>query len=402
MRSVITLVAIKSRLRRLRGDEPAPARKRIAILVTSDFGQPSVEEIDRQAGAGERPRRDYAELARVLDADVIDGAYMTHRATPIARLVARRVNLAAGQVVEGFVRRRRYSVMVAWADRIGLPLALLLKIARSRQHLVLISIRITNGVKAFLVKRLRVYSHLDAIFARNLQLQLAAEELGVPDEKLRSDGPALDELFWTPIPREPENMICAVGWEARDYQTLIEAVRDLPVTVEIAAGTITLPELLDVSGTVDAGLVKSTGELPSNVHLRTYKAPELRALYARSRFVVVPVHQVDFDAGATAITEAMGMARAVITSRVPALTGQFRDGEAGMYVEPGDVAGWRASIQYLLDHPDEAARMGQTGRALVDRVHRLDDGTVRFAEFIRGLTAECPSTAALGSAVLSG
>lgn len=392
----MTLPNMISRARHRRADQRGKAGGRVAILVTSDFGQPSAEQIRAQAAAGERPRRDYVELAQVLDAEVIDADYMAQRASWIARLVARKVNVAAGQVVEGFLRRRRYSVIVAWADRIGLPLALLLKITRSRQPMILISIRITNGVKAFFVKRLKVYSQLDAIFARSLQLQLAADRLGVPADKLRFDGPALDERFWKPVEVEPENMICAVGWEERDYATLIAAVSTLPVNVEIAAGTITLPELLDVSGTVDAKLVKSTGQLPSNVRLRTYKAPELRDLYARSRFVVVPVNTIDFDAGATSITEAMAMGKAVITTRTAALTSLFRDGEAGMFVAPGDVAAWRAAIQYLLDHPDEAARMGDAGRASVERVHRLDEGTLRFADYIRALSPDRATRAASG------
>jgi len=383
----MTFLDSMSRLRRRRLDKRATAGRRIAILVTSDFGQPSVEEICCEAAAGERPRRDYVELAQMLDAEVIDGEYMARHAAPIARLVARTVSLAAGQVVEGFLRRRRYSVIVAWADRIGLPLALLLKITRSRQQLVLISIRITNGVKGFFVKRLRVHSHLHSIFARSLQRELAADELGVPADKLRIDGPAIDELFWKPTKSASENMICAVGWEERDYATLIEAVRTLPVNVEIAAGTSTLPDLPDVSRTVDANLVKSTGELPSTVRLRTYQPLELRELYARSRFVVVPVNPVDFDAGATAITEAMAMGKAVITSRAAALTNVFQDGEAGIFVEPGDVAAWREAIRYLLDHPDEAVLMGEAGRASVERMYRLDACTVRFAEVIRACQA---------------
>jgi Glycosyl transferases group 1 len=168
----------------------------------------------------------------------------------------------------------------------------------------------------------------------------------------------------------------------RDYATLIEAVRDLPVDVEIAAGTITLPNVHDLSGTVDSDIAGGTGKLPSNVRVGSYKHPELRELYARSRFVVVPVQAVDFDAGVTAISEAMAMGKAVITTRAVGLTSLFQDGEAGIFVEAGDVAAWRAAVNYLLDHPDQAARMGQAGRECIERVHGLDDAMVRLAEVI--------------------
>jgi glycosyltransferase involved in cell wall biosynthesis len=41
----------------------------------------------------------------------------------------------------------------------------------------------------------------------------------------------------------------------------------------------------------------------------------LRDLYSQSRFVVVPLHEVDFDAGVTTLTEAMAMGKAVIVTR---------------------------------------------------------------------------------------
>src|SRR4051794_1943311 len=92
-----------------------------AIVVTSYPGQPSCAEIERQASAGERPRKDYVELARVLDAVVIDNHYMAERATPVARMLAGRMGLPAGQVAEAYLRRRQFQHVCAWADRLGLP-----------------------------------------------------------------------------------------------------------------------------------------------------------------------------------------------------------------------------------------------------------------------------------------
>src|SRR5436190_520344 len=95
-------------------------RKRSAILVTSYPGQLSCAEFARLAAAGERPRKDYVELARLLDADVIDNHYMEERAAPLARAIAKQAGLPAGQVVEAFLRRDHYSHVCAWADRLAL------------------------------------------------------------------------------------------------------------------------------------------------------------------------------------------------------------------------------------------------------------------------------------------
>jgi hypothetical protein len=45
---------------------------RTLILVTSHPGQPTCSDLARQAMAGERPRKDYVELARLIGADVLD------------------------------------------------------------------------------------------------------------------------------------------------------------------------------------------------------------------------------------------------------------------------------------------------------------------------------------------
>jgi glycosyltransferase involved in cell wall biosynthesis len=45
----------------------------------------------------------------------------------------------------------------------------------------------------------------------------------------------------------------------------------------------------------------------------------------------------------------------------------FRDGEAGLLVPPASAARLAGSIARLLDHPNEAARMGRRGRELVSR-----------------------------------
>jgi glycosyltransferase involved in cell wall biosynthesis len=370
--------------RRADATRASAARARYAILVTTGHGQPSVAELDHAAACGQRPRRDYVELARLLEADVIDAEYMAGRASPIARLVAGTLGISAGQIIEAFVRRRRYPVIVAWSDRLGLPLALLLKIVRSRRRIVLISILITNRKKAFFLKHLRVQSHIHVIVGRKFQMEVAARELGVPADKIRVEPRGVDDRFWRrPSDGRPRDLICAVGWLERDYATLGRAVEDLPIDVELAVGSVYLPDSPDPERMIGSsrGPVPSS-ELPPNMHLGGYRPAELRELYSRSRFVVVPVKPVEWDAGVTAITEAMAMGKAVLATRMPGLADLFEDGNEGLFVAPGDAQAWRSAIKRLWAHPDEAARMGRAGRERIERVHRLDDCMTRLAAIV--------------------
>src|SRR5207302_1607351 len=140
-----------------------------ARLAATYRASPSCPELARQADADERPRKDYVELARVLGADVLDDQYLETRAMPLARTIARRVSRADGQVLEAFLRGGRYDHICAWVDRVGLPLAFLHKLARIRRDLVLISSWLSAPRQAFLLRNLRVHTHLRAIVSYSSQ-----------------------------------------------------------------------------------------------------------------------------------------------------------------------------------------------------------------------------------------
>jgi glycosyltransferase involved in cell wall biosynthesis len=56
-----------------------------------------------------------------------------------------------------------------------------------------------------------------------------------------------------------------------------------------------------------------------------------------------------------------------------------------LWVKPGDVAGWREAFHYILDHPNEAAQMGQRARALCLQRYNLQAFTAHLAKVIRSV-----------------
>ena len=105
---------------------------------------------------------------------------------------------------------------------------------------------------------------------------------------------------------------------------------------------------------------------PANVDIRRLGFVDLRQLYADAAFVVMPLMDVDFQAGITTILEAMAMARAVVCTRTPGQTDTIVDGCSGVYVPPGDVGALRQAITTLLDDAPEAERLGEGGRRWVE------------------------------------
>lgn len=366
-------------------DTGAVERSRSAILVTSPAGQLTCAELARQAAADERPRKDYVELASRLDADVIDSHWMSEKAYPVARAVSARIGMPAGQVLEAFLRRGRYRHVLAWADRLGLPLALLLKLTRSKQDLALISVWLSRNKKAVFLRQFKVATHISAIIGQSAQADIAVTRLGVAASKLYAEPWPVDDRFWRPSAPSSQRLIAAAGLEARDYRSLLKAVRGLDAELEMAVGSIALPEMAGEGGEVHREIAEIHAEgLPPNAHAAERSSRQLRELYARSRVVVVPLHDVEFDAGVTAATEAMSTGKPVIATRTRGLRDLFVHGEQGLYVPPHDPRALREAIVHLLESPAEAQRMGRAARALVERRHRLDPCLDRLAAIVRG------------------
>jgi glycosyltransferase involved in cell wall biosynthesis len=55
--------------------------------------------------------------------------------------------------------------------------------------------------------------------------------------------------------------------------------------------------------------------------------------------------------------------------------------QTGFYVAPGDAGALRAAIAYLLDHPDERARMGRAARRVTEELYSVE----HFAERLRSM-----------------
>ena len=388
---------------------------RTAVVVTSYAGQTSQPEAQRLATEGVLPRSAAVEVPRALDADVIDVHYMSERASRPARLIAQRFGLPAGQVVEVLLRRRRYASVLAWADRLGLPLSLANKLSRSRQDVVMVSVDLSGPKKARFLQLTRSHSHLRKIVvSSSVQQALAHSELGVPQSKLAFVPPGVDTDFWNGPPPPGDRRLCSVGWESRDYGTFVRACADVDAQVEVALGSViflsppggapatddttteqsapalTLESFAALKGTQGYRMLEESleemgaSELPANVVWHEQLKPvDLRAMYARSQFVVIPLHDVSFDAGYTATVEAMSMGRAVIISRTHGQVDLIEDGVQGVYVPVGDAAALHAAIERLLSSPDEVRRMGAAGRRLVEERYGLEQYVDRLVDLVR-------------------
>jgi glycosyltransferase involved in cell wall biosynthesis len=341
---------------------------------------------------GARPRADYLELARAFDAELLDYAAARRQAGFVGRLLERAGGPNLLLAWHCFRRRGEYRAIFTDGEQVGIPLAILLKFCgrgRSAVRHLMIGHVLSVGKKVLLFDLLGIKSAVDRFFVyATCQQRFVESRLSVPAAKVGLIPFMVDSEFFalerlpnreggeTSADRKPT--ICAVGLEYRDYPTLVEAVRGLDVQLVIAAAS-------PWSKRADTTPRQA---LPENVVVRQYSQYELRQLYAASRFVVVPLSEVDFQAGVTTILEAMAMERAVICSRTRGQTDVVVEGETGRYVPVGDPVALRAAIEELLANPEEARRMGQAGRRRVQQELSLDRYVERLDRSLRAVLAD--------------
>jgi glycosyltransferase involved in cell wall biosynthesis len=305
-----------------------------------------------------------------------------------------------------FRKRASYDVIVTDGEHIGIPLALLLKAARSRIGHITIGHLLTAGKKRPMFKWLKAHTHMDRIVVHSRrQYELAIDDLGIPPERLSLMPYQVDAGFWQPSSEvAEERLICSVGLEFRDYPTLLRAVDGLDLKVLIGAASHWSKRRNTATGE----------HVPANVEVSKFDYQALRQLYARSAMVVVPLDDVDFQAGITVILEAMAMGKPVIVTHTRGQTDVIEDRRSatrgavtrvrprslvrelaesaglavehtGLYVPPADPDALRQAIVYLLDATETRQQLGSAGRRTVERLMTVDHFAARIGQLVQSV-----------------
>jgi glycosyltransferase involved in cell wall biosynthesis len=275
------------------------------------------------------------------------------------------------------VRRRRdeYDVIVTWSERVTLALMTLDRFARIRKpHIAMLYWFSRPSVRV----PLRAFeSRLHAIITwSSVQRAYAIERLGVAPEKLYLVKHFVDSLFWSPRERQTD-MICSAGAEMRDYPTLLAALRGTDVRCHIATDHVRV-DRFGFARRVSAQTFATAAS--DNVTIGRKTPSEIRELYARSRFVVVPLRRTDTDNGVNVILEAMAMGKAVICSRTRGQVDVIEEGVTGLFAPVGDADALRTAVLSLWNDPERARAMGRAARAYVERHHGLE----KFCQDVKG------------------
>lgn len=368
---------------------------RILLVINATITEQSKQAIQD----GRSPRKDYLELQRALGADLIDlDSLEWQRWTRVTR---RFLGAAAAQTLLAWKRSSHYDAVFADRETTGLGLAALFKLWPKRPRLIMIGHLLSPPKKQRVIRALRLHKTVDCLIVHSsAQQQVAVSRLGFDAQNVALIPYQADEHFWKVSSQSLRNQICSVGLEYRDYETLIRAMDGLDADLVIAAASHWSKHIV-------------TFDTPPRVYVQAFDYEGLRALYSESRCVVIPLKDVDNQAGITVILEAMAMGKAVVVSHTRGQEDVVRDrrrmsrtevsrvcqpdwaarlganndgdyGHTGIYVAPGDPTELRRAIAFLLSHPTVADDMGRNGRHVIETVMGLDSFTERVVALIRG------------------
>lgn len=348
-------------------------------------------DIETQIAEGKRPVADYIAMAKAFQADLVDYQKARQMTGWFGQLLEKigGANLRLAWCC--YQLRGRYRVLFTDGEQVGIPLALFLKFLNigrrphfsGRPRHLMIAHILSVPKKTLLFDWLRLASHIDIIFPyATWQKRFIEERWNIPPEKVQFTPFMVDASFFSPekaagdgfsVTRPERPMICAVGLEFRDYPTLLKAVKGLDIQVVIAAASPWSKRSDTTAG----------HEIPDNVTVRRFSQYELRDLYAASRFVVLPLYNVNFQAGVTSILEGMAMEKAIICSRTPGQTDVVIENETGLYVPPGDAEALRTAIVRLIENPALAEQLGKRGRQVILDHMSLDRYVERLQKFVK-------------------
>jgi glycosyltransferase involved in cell wall biosynthesis len=350
-----------------------------------------------------RPRADYEVLLQRTQGTLVDADCTPSASGTVVRLLQQR-GLQSASVAYHTLCAHRGGPIWAGGEDVGLPLGLLSQRYLRRPRIYMVTHGSYFGSARFrrLMRLLRYAGNVHYLCLSEALRSALIAEFGVPEHRAHNTGYAADTDYFQPSAREPDSgCIASAGAANRDFPTLVAASRGLPAQVTIACGSAWFPQAVEI------------GEnLPPNVTARPHAYPELRALYARSAFVVVPLRPGKHACGYAVIADAMAAGRAVIVTRTAAASDFVVEGETGLYVRDGDHEDLRDKMRFLLTHPEEAQRMGRCARARMERHYSLDAYCRRMAQVMDLAEADqvetcvepeehCGKAARLPSAVMS-
>ncbi len=192
---------------------------------------------------------------------------------------------------------------------------------------------------------------------------------------------------------QPKDKVLFVGRiePRKGIDNLVKAVQELDICLYVTGGM-----RFKKKDSKYLDLLKSIDKNNKVVFQFNLNDTELVDLYNTAIVTVLPSVWVDCygtyhrwpESFGLVLVESMACGTPVICTANRAMQEIVTDGETGFTIPPGDVASLKGKIQYFLDNPEEARRMGERGKAEVHEKFTWDAVAKRCIEGYRKLISD--------------
>lgn len=335
----------------------------------------------KEAQLGLSPRHSMAELSRLLDAKIHDGAGLTpslsdillgklSRTSPLWWTIARSLRK---KVVSG-------DVIFCTGEDIAAPVAALCG-NMPQVGLAVMAHSVDSRKKRLALQAFRMKSRVDLFFTvAEPQAAFLREFLNLSSRRVKFVWDQTDTRFFTPgaaSPKKTRPCIVSVGLERRDYTTLAKATSDLDIDVCISG----------FSSDTRSASRAFPDQLPANMTRRFYSWPDLLQLYRNADVVVVSLFPNSYAAGVQGLMEGLACGRPIVATETKGLEKYLKAPGKIVTVEPGNASGMRSAIIKLLEDHDERERLSERGAMLAAERHQLERYVNEIAASLRELAA---------------
>ena len=270
-------------------------------------------------------------------------------------------------------RERNFDIVVSVFEGAALPLLALRRLMRFRTKIVLWDIGLTEQWKLRERTLNFVVPRVDGILVLGSNQKPYIEQRWHARTPVEVVGHRIDTTFFSPSPEppSPDGPILSLGEDTgRDFETLLGAIEGLDADVVVKTRR--------QSGRVDPS------RFPRARLISDWLAyTDLRQLYARSRFVVVPLVETPNANGVTSVLEAGAMGKAIVVTNTAAIQDFIVPGETCLTVPPKDPRALRDAIERLLAEPETRERLGANARRFIENGFSEAVFARRFAEALR-------------------
>lgn len=202
----------------------------------------------------------------------------------------------------------------------------------------------------------RAFAAVDRfIVFSTMERDLYADVFGIPLRKIEmipwGVGPPVVSSPDTPLERG--DYVCAIGGNARDYATLMEAMRLLP---DVRLVAVMRPENA-------AGL-----DVPENVEIRVnLPIGDANNIVKFSRLMALPLVGADVPCGHVTIVNCMYLGKALVITDSQGIRDYVTDGINGLTCDPRSPTSLARRIRELWDDPALRDRLGAAGAEFAHR-----------------------------------